>query len=137
MRDDNNIQKLLEKLSPKPLSPEIKEKILSRAYQRERKFQAVTPVLRWVLAVSCVLIVVAFVFDSVIKNAESSHLTAMMDGSQSAETIRDKELQDMIRELFKLENDQNLGRWFLRHQKMERKAAKLLDYQNLTDLLKE
>jgi len=137
MKDDNNVQKLLEKLSPKPLSPEIRKKIFSTAYHRERKFQVVTPVLRWVFAVSCVLIVMAFVFDTVIKNSESSHLTAMMDGSKAAETIKEKELQDMIRELFKIEDGQKLGRWLIRHQKTERKAAKLLDYQRLMDLLKE
>jgi hypothetical protein len=137
MKDDNNIHKLLEKLSPRPLPQQIRERILLKAYQRERKFQALTPVLRWVLAGSCVLIAMAFVFDTAIKNRENSRLTAMMDGSQATEILRDQELQDMIRELFKIEYNQNLGRWLIRHQKAERKAAKLLDYQRLMDILKE
>jgi hypothetical protein len=137
MKDDNKTQKLLEKLSPKPLSPEIKEKILMRSYQRKNKFQLVTPALRWVFAGSCVLIAMAFVFDTAIKNSEKSRLTAMMDGSKATEILRDQELQDMIRDLFKIKNDQNLGRWLIRHQKTERKTAKLLDYQRLMDILKE
>lgn len=137
MRDDNKVQKLLEKLSPKPLSPEIKEKILSGAYQRERKFQVITPVLRWVFTASCVLIVITFVFDSVVKSRESNHLTAMMDGSKASEILKDKELKDMIRELFKIEYNQDLGRWLIRYQKTEKKVARLLDYQHLMDILKE
>jgi len=137
MKNDDNAQKLLEKLSPKPLSPQIREKILSTDFQRKGKFRLVTPVLRWLFAVSCALIVVALVFDSVIKNSESSHLTAMMGGSQASEITRERELQDIIRGLFKLENDQGLGRWLIRHQKTERKAAKLLNYQRLMNILKE
>lgn len=137
MKEDNKVQKLLEKLSPRPLSPGIREKILFGTYQKERKYRVITPVLRWVFTASCVLIVLALIFDSVAKNSESSHLTAMMDGSKASEILREKELQDMIRELFKIEYDQRFDRWIILYQKTKKRESKLLDYQHLMDLLKE
>lgn len=137
MEDGNNTRELLEKLFPKPLSPEIRKKILSTAYQGERKFQVVTPIIRRVFAVCCLLIAAALGFDSVVKNGESSRLTAMMNGAQAAETIREEELRDAIKELFIIDHNENLARWFIRHQENKRRAAELLDFQRFMDILKE
>lgn len=137
MRDLDKIQILLERLSPKPLPPEFKEKILSTAYQKQRKFQVITPVLQKALFICGVLGVMALVFDTVITNSENKHLAAMMDGSQTSEVLIEKDLQEIAEELFEIEYDKNLNQWLIRHYKTEKKSDKLESYQNIIEILKE
>jgi len=137
MRDLDKIQILLERLSPKPLPPEFKEKILSTAYQKQRKFQVIIPVLQKALFICGVLGVMALVFDTVITNSENKHLAAMMDGSQTSEVLIEKDLQEIAAELFEIEYDKNLNQWLIRHYKTEKKSAKLESYQNIIEILKE
>lgn len=137
MRDLDKIQILLERLSPKPLPPEFREKILSTAYQKQRKFQVIIPVLQKALFICGVLGVMALVFDTVITNSENKHLAAMMDGSQTSEVLIEKDLQEIAAELFEIEYDKNLNQWLIRHYKTEKKSAKLESYQNIIEILKE
>ena len=137
MRDLDKIQILLERLSPKPLPPEFKEKILSTAYQKQRKFQVIIPVLQKALFICGVLGVMALVFDTVITNSENKHLAAMVDGSQTSEVLIEKDLQEIAAELFEIEYDKNLNQWLIRHYKTEKKSAKLESYQNIIEILKE
>ena len=137
MRDLDKIQILLERLSPKPLPPEFREKILSTAYQKQRKFQVIIPVLQKALFICGVLGVMALVFDTVITNSENKHLAAMMDGSQTSEVLIEKDLQEIAAELFEIEYDKNLNQWLIRHYKTEKKSAKLKSYQNIIEILKE
>ena len=137
MRDLDKIQILLERLSPKPLPPEFREKILSTAYQKQRKFQVIIHVLQKALFICGVLGVMALVFDTVITNSENKHLAAMMDGSQTSEVLIEKDLQEIAAELFEIEYDKNLNQWLIRHYKTEKKSAKLESYQNIIEILKE
>ena len=133
----NKTQEILENLSPKPISPEVREKILSAAYQRQREFLVISPVLRTLFAISSVLIVLAFFCDILIKNSENHFLTSIMNGSQVSEMILDKDLQEMRKELFKIEYDQRLNQWVIRHYKTKKTAAKLTSFQKIMDILKE
>lgn len=137
MGDVNKTQELLEGLSPKPLPPELREKILSTAYQRQRKFLVISPVLRMLFAISCVLAVLAFFCDIMIRNSENNFLGSIMNGSQVSEMILDKDLQEMTKELFKIEYDQPLNQWLARHYTVKKKEAKLTSYQSIMDILKE
>ncbi len=133
----NKTQEFLEGLSPKPLPPELREKILSTAYQRQRKFLVISPVLRMLFATSCVLAVLAFFCDIMIKNSENDFLGSIMNGSQASEMILDKDLQEMTKELFKIEYDQPLNQWMIRHYTFKKNTAKLTSYQSIMDILKE
>ncbi len=137
MRDLDKIQILLERLSPKPLPPEFREKILSTAYQKQRNIQVIIHVLQKALFICGVLGVMALVFDTVITNSENKHLAAMMDGSQTSEVLIEKDLQEIAAELFEIEYDKNLNQWLIRHYKTEKKSAKLESYQNIIEILKE
>ena len=137
MRDVNKTQKLLESLSPKPLPPELREKILSTAYQKQRTFQVIAPVLRIVFSVCCLLLVLTLVIDIMIKNIENERLKTIKDVSQASEAIIEKDLQELISELFKIEYDQSLNQWLVRHYKMEKKQVKLISYQSIIDKLRE
>jgi hypothetical protein len=133
----NKTQEFLEGLSPKPLPPELREKILSTVYQRQRQFLVISPALRMLFAVSCVLAVLAFFCDIMIKNSENDFLGSIMNGSQISEMILDKDLQEITKELFKIEYDKRLNQWLVRHYKVKKKEAKLTSYQNIMDILKE
>ncbi|MCK4820411.1 hypothetical protein KA005_31895 [bacterium] len=133
----NKTQEFLEGLSPKPLPPELREKILSTAYQRQSKFLVISPVLRMLFAISCVLAVVAFFCDIMIKNSENDFLTSIMNGSQVSEMMQDKNLQEMKDELFKIDYDQRINQWVIRHYKTKKTAAKITGLQKIMDILKE
>jgi len=137
MRSLDKIQILLERLSPKPLPPEFRKKILSTAYQKQRKFQVIIPVLQKAFFICGVLGVMALVFDTVITNSENKHIAAVMDGSQASEVMIEKDLQEIATELFEIEYDKNLNQWLIRHYKTEKKSAKLTSYQNIIEILKE
>lgn len=130
-------QEILEGLSPKPLPPGFREKILSTAYQRQREFLVISPVFWTLFAISSVLIVLAFFCDIMIKNSENDFLTSIMNGSQVSEMILDKDLQEMTNELFKIEYDQRLNQWVIRHYKNKKTAAKITGIQRIMDILKE
>ncbi len=133
----NKTQEILEGLSPKPLSPELREKILSKANLRKREFLVFSSVLRTIFAVSSVLIVLAFFFDIMFKNSENDFLTSIMNGSQVSDMILDKDLQEMTNELFKIEYNQRLNQWVIRHYKTKKTEAKLTSFQRIMDILKE
>ncbi|TET66543.1 MAG: hypothetical protein E3J56_14245 [Candidatus Aminicenantes bacterium] len=137
MRSLDKIQIRLERLSPKPLPPEFRKKILSTAYQKQRKFQVIIPVLQKAFFICGVLGVMALVFDTVITNSENKHIAAVMDGSQASEVMIEKDLQEIATELFEIEYDKNLNQWLIRHYKTEKKSAKLTSYQNIIEILKE
>lgn len=133
----NKTQEILEGLSPKPLPPGLREKILSTAFQRQREFLVISPVLRTLFAISSVFIVLAFFCDIMIKNSEKDFLTSIMNGSQVSEMILDKDLQEMTKELLKIDYDKRLNQWVIRHYKTKKTAAKLTSYQSIMDILKE
>ena len=135
MRSLGKIQILLERLSPKPLPPEFRKKILSTAYQKQRKFQVIIPVLQKALFICGVLGVMALVFDTVITNSENKHIAAVMDGSQASEVMIEEDLQEIATELFEIEYDKNLNQWLIRHYKTEKKSAKLTSYQKIIEIL--
>jgi len=137
MRSLDKIQILLERLSPKPLPPEFRKKILSTAYQKQRKFQVIIPVLQKAFFICGVLGVMALVFDTVITNSENKHIAAVMDGSQASEVMIEKDLQEIAADLFEIEYDKKLNQWLIRHYKTEKKSAKLTSYQNIIEILKE
>jgi len=137
MRSLDKIQILLERLSPKPLPPEFRKKILSTAYQKQRKFQVIIPVLRKAFFICVLLGVMALVFDTVITNNENKHLASMMDGSQTSRVLIEKDLQEIAVELFEIEYDKNLKQWLIRHYKTKKKSAKLTSYQKIIEILKE
>ncbi|MCK4759564.1 MAG: hypothetical protein KAT69_05915 [Candidatus Aminicenantes bacterium] len=137
MKDTDKVQELLESLSPKPLPPEFRKKILSTAYQKQRKFQVIIPVLQKAFFICGVLGVMALVFDTVITNSENKHIVAVMDGSQASEVMIEEDLQEIATELFEIEYDKNLNQWLIRHYKTEKKSAKLTSYQNIIEILKE
>ena len=119
------------------MPPELREKILSTAYKRQREFLVISPVLRTLFAISSVLIVLAFFCDNLIKNSENDFLTSIMNGSQVSEIMLDKDLQEMKDELFKIDYDQRLNQWVIRHYKTKKTEAKLTGLQRIMDILKE
>lgn len=137
MEEKDKVQELLESLSPKALPSGLKKKLLSTAYQKQRKLQVITPVLGKVFSICCILVVMAFVFDLMITDSENKNLTAMMDGSQTSEVIIEQELKEIVEELFKNEFDKNLNQWLIRYYKNQKKSAKFTHYQSIIDILKE
>ena len=137
MKNPDKIQILLERLSPKPLPPEFRKKILSTAYQKQRKFQVIIPVLQKSFFICVVLGITALVFDSVMTNSENKHLASVMNGSQTSNVLIEKDLQEIAIELFEIEYDKNLNHWLIRHYKTKKKAAKLTSYQKIIEILKE
>ena len=137
MKKKDSVQELLESLSPKPLPPGLKKKLLSTAYRKQQRFQIITPVLRKVFSVSCVLVVMAFVFDLMITDSENRNLKAMMDGSQTSETMIEQDLKEIVEELFKNEYEKSLNQWLIQHYKTQKKSAEFTNYQSIIDILKE
>ncbi|MGD2245412.1 MAG: hypothetical protein PVI11_02575 [Candidatus Aminicenantes bacterium] len=137
MRSPDEIQILLEKLSPKPLPPEFRKKILSNAYQKQRKFQVIIPVLRKAFLICVVLGVMAFVFDTVMTNSENKHLASVMNGSENSNVLIEKDLKEIAIELYEIEYDKNLNQWLIRHYKPKKKSTKLTSYQKIIEILKE
>jgi len=137
MKDLDKTRELLESLSPKPMPPELRDKILSTAYQKQRKFQVITPALRVATTVCCVLVVLALGFDAMIRNSENQYLAAMMGVSPASEAIIEKELQEVATELFKIEYDEHLNEWLVRYYGSKKKIAKIKTHQSIIDILKE
>ena len=130
-------QEILEDLHPKPMPPKLKEKILSTAYQRQREFPVVSPIFRVLFAISSILIVLAFFCDIMIKNSENNFLTSILNGSQVSEMKLEEKLREMKDELFRIDYDQHLNQWVIRHYKTKKTEAKLSGFQRIKDILKE
>lgn len=133
-------QETLEGLSPRPMPPELREKILSTAYRRQREFPVVSPAFRTIFIVSSVLIVLALFCDTMIKNSENNFLTSIISGPQISEIVLDEDAQEMkdeLLELFKIEYDQRLNQWVIRRYKTKRTEAKLSDFKRIMDMIKE
>ena len=137
MKNKDNVQELLESLSPKPLPPGLKKKLLSTAYRKQQRFQIITPVLGKVFFLCCILVVMAFVFDLMITDSEKRNLTAMMDGSQTSETMIEQDLKEIAEELFKNEYEKSLNQWLIQHYITQKKSAEFTNYQSIIDILKE
>ena len=60
-----------------------------------------------------------------------------MNGSQVSEMMQDKNLQEMKDELFKIDYDQRINQWVIRHYKTKKTAAKITGLQKIMDILKE
>jgi hypothetical protein len=137
MGGSDKTQEILEDLSPKPMPQELRAKIISTACQRQKESLVISPILRALFAAGSVLIALALFCDILIKNNENAFLTSIMNGSQVSEMMLDKDLQEMKDELFKIEFNQRLDQWVIRHYKTKKAAAKLTGLQRIMDILKE
>jgi len=137
MKNTDKAQKLLERLSPKPLPADLREKLLSTALQNQRKSQVMTPVLVMVFSICCVLVALALFSDIMITNSENEHFSAIMDYFLASELTLEKDLQEIATELFTIECDKSLNQWLIQHYRTKNKSAKLASYQRIIEILKE
>lgn len=137
MEKVNKPEKILEGLSPKPIPPELKERILSKAYQRRSESFVISPALQKMFAFCSVLIVLAFFSDILIKNSENEFLTSILNGSQVPELALEKNLKEMRGEIFRIDYDRRFDQLVVRHYKAKRSGAKLSSLQRILDILKE
>jgi hypothetical protein len=138
MNDRDKVQELFESLSPKPLSEELREKLLSTALQNQRKSQVMTPVLVIFFSICCVLVSIALFSDIMITNSENEHFSAIMDYFLVSEaTLLEEDLQEIATELFTIEYNKSINQWLIQHYRTKKKSAKLTSYQRIIEILKE
>lgn len=137
MKELDRTQRLLERLSPKPLPAGLKEKIMAAAYQKRRKSLVITPALQIAYFLCFLLIALALVFDNIMTKSENERLTAVIDISQNSEAVKENAFQKVMAELFEIENDKSLTQWLVRHYKIKEESAKLISFQSMMNRLKE
>jgi len=137
MRDINKTERLLERLSPKPLPQELKEKIITNAHHKKREMRVLSPAYRIGFAVSCILLFVFVLSEVLIRKSEIRFVTSIIDRTQTSETALENDLQKFTADLLNIEYDSNFNQWLCRHYKIHRKPTKLKTYQDILNILKE
>ena len=137
MRNIHKTERLLESLSPKPLPPELKEKIIANVNNKLRKMWVLLPVYRIIFAVSCFLLILFCISEIFIQKSERNHLASIINSPQATGAAHENDLQKMTADLLNIEYESNLNQWLIRHYKIHRKPAKLKTYQDILDILKE
>lgn len=137
MRDINKTERLLERLSPKPLPQELKEKIITNAHHKKREMRILSPAYRIVLAISCVLLFVFFLSEFLIRKSENRFVASITNRAPSSMAAPENDLQQLTAELLNMEYDHDLNQWLSWQFKIHRKPEKLKTYQDILNILKE
>ena len=137
MGDMNKTEELLESLSPKPLSTELKEKIIANADYKLRKLRVLSPAYRILFAASCFLLILFCVSEIFIQKSERNHFASIINRTETSEAAPENDLQKLTADILNIEYDSNLNQWLIRHYKIHRKPEKLKTYQDILDILKE
>jgi hypothetical protein len=137
MKNVNKAERILERLSPKPMPSEIKERILLKAQQKKGDFRTISPAYRALFGISLILLLIVFLGDLVIRKSEYRYLVSIMNGQQVSEDTLEEEFKEMTDGLINIEDESYLNHWLTRHYPMHKKHGKLRDYQDILDILKE
>lgn len=79
MRNDNDFEKFLERISPKPAPPGLREKTLRAARENAAARQVISPAFGWTLACFSLLLLFFLLADRRISSAEGSHLDSLLN----------------------------------------------------------
>jgi len=137
MKSTNKAEKILEQLSPKPMPPEVKERILLKARQKKREFRILSPAYSTLFGISLILLLAVLLSGIVIRKSEYRYLVSVMNGQQVSEDTLKKELKEMTDGLKNIEHELNLSQWLARHYRMHKKHGRLRNYQDVLDIIKE
>lgn len=80
MKDERDIEKVLEQFSPKPAPPELRPRILEAARRASESRRILTPAWDWMLAASLVLMAAVTLADWRLSSREQKRLSSFLDG---------------------------------------------------------
>jgi len=80
MKDERDIEKLLERFSPKPAPPELRARVLGAAEREKFACRILTPAWRWAFATSLVLLAFVILADWRLSSGELKRLSSLLDG---------------------------------------------------------
>jgi hypothetical protein len=129
MKYERDVEELLERFSPRPSPPGLKERTIQAAEQKARDRRLLTPGWRWVLATSLVLFAIFMLADLGSSSLEKNRLNALLDlpgeKALSPEKQADEEAAELLANLPDLDAaSEKLLRRFILDQ--ERAAAQSL-----------
>jgi hypothetical protein len=84
MKDEREVEKLLGQFSPRPGPRGLRERVIQAAEREAKARRILTPVWRWALASSFVLLAIFMLADWRISFRERNHLNSLLD-SRGAE----------------------------------------------------
>ena len=84
MNSEDDIERQLNRLAPRPIPPGLRERVLSSALEARRN-SALTPRLRAMAVVCAALIAVLLGIGPLVERQASARLTAVLDGRPSAD----------------------------------------------------
>lgn len=119
------------------MPPELREKILSQASQRQRDSRVFSPLYQILFGLSCFLLFVVLASDLSVRKSESRHLASIMNGTRDSTAVMERDLQEMTADVWIKGQKANLPQWLTLHYKIRRKEDRLKTYQDLLDILKE
>jgi len=100
MKYERNVEELLERFSPRPVPPGLKERTIQAAKQKNRESRLLTPGFRWVFAASLVLFALFILADWRISAAGQNRLNALLnlpgEKARSPEKRVDEEAAELL-----------------------------------------
>jgi len=103
MKPERDVEELLERFSPGPSPPGLKERTILAAEQKISESRLLTTGWRWIFAASLVLLAFFTLADWRISVVEQNHLSALLDlpgeKSLSPEKQADKEAAELLANL--------------------------------------
>ena len=103
MKHERDVEELLERFSPRPAPPGLKDQTIQAAEQQIRESRLLTPGWRWILAASSVLLAFFTLADWRISAVGQNHLNSLLDlpaeKTLSPEKQADKEAAELLANL--------------------------------------
>ena len=103
MKHERDVEELLERFSPRPSPPGLKERTIQAAEQKIRESRLLTPGWRWILAASSVLLAFFTLADWRISALGQNRLNALLEvpgeKALSPEKQADKEAAELLANL--------------------------------------
>jgi hypothetical protein len=100
MKHERDVEELLERFSPRPAPPGLKERTIQAAEQEIRESRLLTRGWRWIFATSLVLLAFSTLADWRIFVVEQNRLSALLDLPGKKALSPEKQADEEAAELF-------------------------------------
>jgi len=99
MKHERYVEELLERFSPRPSPPGLKERTIQAAEQKIRERRLLTPGWKWIFATSLVLLALSILANWRISAVEQNHLSALLNLSGEKALSPEKQADEEATEL--------------------------------------
>lgn len=137
MKDLDEIKKLLQGFSSKPVSSDLKDRIWQAAVRKQTASRVMTPFLKRLIIVSTGCLFLIILGDLILSHHNQKNMIAVVSSPSSAEEIQKEEIDSPSSELQQFLGDSSLTEWLKKRSQQILKPAGADHRNQLERILKE